>query len=116
VTLADTPNTWLEGPFMPTLEVLAIFAGIPLLVILAISLLVYGPSWVHGPRYRPGQPWESKREWFGASGAADPSSGLLESGAADAARDPSDRVSAPAADPDGVRRASAGSGGASADW
>ena len=39
----------------------------------SISLLVYAPSWVHGPRYRPGQPWESNSEWFGTSVAADAS-------------------------------------------
>ena len=101
---------------MPTLEVLAIFVGIPLLVILAVSLLVYAPSWVHGPRYRPGQPWESKSEWFGASIAADPSPGLLDRGAGDAEPALSDRVPAVSADPDAVRRPSPGSGGASADW
>jgi hypothetical protein len=101
---------------MPTLEVLAIFVGIPLLVILGVSLLVYAPSWVHGPRYRPGQPWESKSEWFGTSIAADPSPGLLDRGAGDAEPALSDRAPAPSADSDAVRRPSAGSGGASADW
>jgi hypothetical protein len=100
---------------MPTLEVLAIFAGIPLLVIVAISLLVYGPSWVHGPRYRPGQPWDSGSEWFGATVAAEPTSGMLESGA-DAGTIQGARGSAPAQDADAVRRPSPGSGGASADW
>jgi hypothetical protein len=103
---------------MPTLEVLAIFVGIPLLVILTVSLLVYAPSWVHGPRYRPGQPWDSKSEWFGTSVAADPPPGLLDRGAQDAEPALSDRSSAlsPSADSDAVRRPSAGSGGASADW
>ena len=101
---------------MPTLEVLAIFVGIPLLVILTISLLVYAPSWVHGPRYRPGQPWESKSEWFGQSVAADPSPGLLDRGTRDAEAVLSDRASGLSADSDAVRRSSPGSGGASADW
>jgi hypothetical protein len=81
VTLADTPTTWLEGPSISTLHALAVFAGIPLLVILTISLLVYAPSWVHGPRYRPGQPWDSKSEWFGVSSVAEPRTARLERGA-----------------------------------
>ncbi len=97
MTLADTPTTWLEGPSLPTLTVLLIFVGIPVLVILTISLLVYAPSWVNGPRYRPGQPWESEGAWFGTSVAADTAPGLIDSGARPA--EPDQAV-----------------GGASADW
>lgn len=75
--LADTPVGWNSGPSVSTLHVLSIFVGIPLLVILTVSLLVYAPSWMHGPRYRPGQPWASKSEWFGTSVAADPSGGVV---------------------------------------
>lgn len=44
---------------------LLVFVGIPLLVIAAIYLLAYAPSWVKGPR-RSGQPWGTASEWFGA--------------------------------------------------
>ncbi len=82
---------------MSALHVLLVFVGIPLLVILTVSLLVYAPSWVKGPRYRPGQSWEATSEWFGTVATA---------------RAP---TTAPAA---GVSAAapSTVSGGASADW
>jgi hypothetical protein len=106
VTLADTPTTWVEGPSISTLHALAIFAGIPLLVILGISLLVYAPSWVHGPRYRPGQPWDSKSEWFGVTPAVEPSKQeapqLLDRGGDTSALDD--------------ERTAGDSGGASAGW
>ncbi len=57
---------------MPSLQVLLIFVGIPLLVITTVSLLVLIPSWVKGPRYRPGQPWDAESEWFGAQIATAP--------------------------------------------
>jgi hypothetical protein len=70
---------------MSTLHALLVFAGIPLLVILAVSLLVLAPGWVKGPRYRPGQPWDARREWFGpgigATGPAGDAAGVLGSGA-----------------------------------
>jgi hypothetical protein len=114
VTLADTPTTWPEGPSISTLHSIAVFAGIPLLVIVVISLLVYAPSWVHGPRYRPGQPWDSKSEWFGVSPVAEPTAGLLEpSGDTEALA----RTTAVADDdPDAVERRGTDAGGASAGW
>lgn len=60
---------------MSTLDVLLVFVGIPLLVIAAVSLLVYAPSWVKGPRYRPGQSWDASAEWFGASAVRLPVTG-----------------------------------------
>jgi hypothetical protein len=115
VTLADTPTTWPDGPSLSTLEVLGIFAGIPLLVIVVIFLLVYAPSWVHGPRYRPGQPWDGKREWFGTPVAQDQPSGLLGREATDVRTDTGESSAVPGED-HAVRRSSPGSGGASADW
>ena len=116
MTLADTPTTWLEGHSLSTLEVLAIFVGIPLLVILTVFLLVYAPSWVHGPRYRPGQPWEGKSERFGASLAVEPALGQLATGDVDPGPELSGGVSAPVEDSDAVRPANPASGGASAHW
>lgn len=86
---------------MSTLEVILIFAGIPLLVILMIFLLVYAPSWVRGPRYRPGQPWEANAEWFGpvVSNRETPAA-VMAGGSAGAARETAD----------------ADTGGASAGW
>ncbi len=115
MTLADTPTTWLEGPDISTLHVLAIFAGIPLTVMLVISLLVYAPSWVKGPRYRPGQPWDARSEWFGGSVAAEPAAGLLEAGTP-AGSDAAEPAPQTAASPDAAPRVDQGSGGASAGW
>lgn len=81
-TLADTPATWHDGPSISALHALAIFAGIPLLVMLAVSLLVFAPSLVRGPRYRPGQPWEATSEWFGVRPGVTGSAGQLEAGSA----------------------------------
>ncbi|MEJ7629045.1 MAG: hypothetical protein WKF54_05580 [Nocardioidaceae bacterium] len=108
MTLADTPTTWSEGPPLSTLNALLIFAGIPLLVILVVSLLVFAPSWVNGPRYRPGQPWDARSEWFGGAVPAQPPAGMIEvAGRSGADDDSSARPS---------RRADEGSGGASAGW
>ena len=57
---------------MSDLHVLLIFAGIPLLVILTVSLLVLAPGWVKGPRYRPGLPWTADAVWFGPAVSAVP--------------------------------------------
>jgi hypothetical protein len=116
--LADTPKNWPNGQSWSTLHVLVIFAGIPLLVILAVSLLVLAPSWVKGPRYRPGQPWEAESELFGAATAARPVSaaggvtGLLPGVEGDQA------VSQPPplSGRDMGTQREQGSGGASAGW
>lgn len=108
MTRADTPTTWSEGPSLSTLDALLIFAGIPLLVILVVSLLVFAPSWVNGPRYRPGQPWEARSEWFGgAAVAAQPQRSMIEPGHSGARAD---------ASPAAPTRVDDGSGGASAGW
>src|SRR5262245_31864828 len=101
VRLADTPTTWLEGPSHSTLQTIGIFVGIPVLVIVTIYLLCYAPSWVKGPRYRPGQPWDARNEWFGV-----PIEGREEPMALESA--PADGVPQPAAEPY--------AGGASAGW
>lgn len=52
------------------LELLLVFVGIPLLVVVVVSLMVMAPSLTRGPRFSPGQPWDAKSEWFGAPEAA----------------------------------------------
>lgn len=51
---------------MSTLEVLLIFAGLPLLAMAVITLLVMAPSLARGARHRPTQDWDARSEWFGA--------------------------------------------------
>ncbi len=46
-------------------EAVLIFAGIPIGVGIVIAFLVYLPSMVRGPRYRPGRPWTAGAAWFG---------------------------------------------------
>jgi hypothetical protein len=63
--LADTPSTWPDPPPMSTLHALLLFGGVPLLVIIVISVLVMAPSMARGPRYRPDQDWDAGPEQFG---------------------------------------------------
>lgn len=49
------------------LHTMLVFVGIPLLVVVVISLLVMVPSMVKQPRLSPGQPWLVEPEWFGAA-------------------------------------------------
>lgn len=46
-------------------QTLLIFIGIPVGAFLLITFLVYLPSIVRGPRYRPGRPWTAGSVWFG---------------------------------------------------
>ena len=50
---------------MSTLEVLGWFVLLPLTVYVVISLLVFTPSWVRGPKYRPGLSWWAEPVWIG---------------------------------------------------
>jgi hypothetical protein len=45
-------------------EVILVFAGAPLAVILLLALLIWGPGGRKRPRYRPGQPWEHAPIWY----------------------------------------------------
>jgi hypothetical protein len=47
-----------------------IFLGIPVAVAAIIAFLVYLPTIISGPRYRPGRPWSAGSSWFG--GPPDP--------------------------------------------
>ena len=49
---------------MGVLEALLIFAGIPLLIMLVVTLLVLLPDLIRGPRYRPSRGWSGGATWF----------------------------------------------------
>jgi hypothetical protein len=53
------------GHKMSAIETVAIFAGIPLAAATVIAFLVFLPSIVNGPRYRPGRAWSATTSWFG---------------------------------------------------
>jgi hypothetical protein len=52
-------------------QALAIFVGIPLGLFLLIAVLVYAPSFMRGPRYRPGLGWWAAPVWFAGPPDAD---------------------------------------------
>jgi hypothetical protein len=52
---------------MSTLEVLGWFVLLPLTILAVISLLVFTPSWVRGPKYRPGLSWWAEPVWIGGT-------------------------------------------------
>ncbi len=117
--LADTPSTWPNGPSLSTLHVLLLFVGIPLLVIVVVSLLVLAPGWVNGPRYRPGQPWDAKSEWFGpalAGGSPDQDDAAHEPASVDASGGQSGSQARPASAAASAGQTRQGTGGASAGW
>lgn len=47
-------------------QTVAIYLGIPVATAVVLAFLVYLPSLVSGPRYRPGRPWNAPAVWFGA--------------------------------------------------
>lgn len=50
---------------MSIVQVLLVFVGIPLAVIVLVTLAVYGRSTVHQPnRYRPGKAWTYAPAWY----------------------------------------------------
>jgi hypothetical protein len=53
------------GDKLGWVETMGIFVGIPLGVAAVIAFLVFLPSIVSGPRYRPGRPWTATASWFG---------------------------------------------------
>ncbi|MEO8329376.1 MAG: hypothetical protein ABI586_05165 [Candidatus Nanopelagicales bacterium] len=50
---------------MSTVEILGWFVLLPLATYAVIALLVYTPSWVRGPKYRPGLQWWAEPAWIG---------------------------------------------------
>lgn len=55
---------------MSTLEALLWYVALPLLVVAVITVAVYAPSWVRGPRYRPGLSWWAEPVWLGGADLA----------------------------------------------
>ena len=47
------------GDQLSTLTTVALFLGVPLAAAAVIAFLVFLPSIVNGPRYRPGRPWSA---------------------------------------------------------
>lgn len=70
--LAATPVTWNDPPPMSVLTALLIFAGIPLALLLGITLLVLAPSLVRGDRQQRGVASWTEPQWFGGPGDAVP--------------------------------------------
>lgn len=52
---------------MSTVEILGWFVLLPLMFYVLVTLLVYTPSWVHGPKYRPGLSWWAEPIWIGGT-------------------------------------------------
>jgi hypothetical protein len=59
---ANTPEGWSDPEPVDRLEAVALLAGVPLLLILLITLAVYLPSLASRGDSRTGTP---EREWFG---------------------------------------------------
>ncbi|WP_157181189.1 hypothetical protein [Actinopolymorpha alba] len=72
---AATPDSWEKEDPMPMIEVLGIYAGIPLAMFGLITLLVFTPSLIRGSGSRPGGSWQAESEWFGARPASDSTGG-----------------------------------------
>lgn len=83
-------------------KTLLVFVGIPVLVIAAVSLLVFAPSIAKGPRYRPGLSWWAPPVWIGGP-----------------TENPKPTIGVPELEPGPTAAAAAGTrttGGASASW
>jgi hypothetical protein len=62
---ASPPETWQGDSGTSTLKALLLLVGVPLLLFVVITLLVYLPSMRQNQSYRPGQVWRGEPEWFG---------------------------------------------------
>jgi hypothetical protein len=58
------------GDKLSKLTTVALFVGVPVAAAALIAFLVFLPSMVSGPRYRPGRPWSAAASWFGESEGA----------------------------------------------
>ncbi len=64
---AAAPVTWPDADALPLLQALLLFVGVPLAIVLTISLLAAAPAIARGSRdRRDGASW-SKPLWFGGS-------------------------------------------------
>jgi hypothetical protein len=50
---------------MSTVEILVWFVLLPATLYVVVTLLVFTPSWVRGPKYRPGLDWWAEPVWIG---------------------------------------------------
>ena len=53
---------------MSSVEWVALFILLPLAIFAVIALLVMTPSWMRGPKYRPGVSWWAEPVWLGGIG------------------------------------------------
>jgi hypothetical protein len=68
----DVPIGWSEPDDVNMVTALLVLGGIPLLLMLAITVAVYVPSLVRGERIAPGQP-PVENQWLGG-----PRTGIAE--------------------------------------
>ena len=69
------------GHGLTWVQTVLIYIGIPVAASLIITFLVYLPSMIRGPRYRPGRPWTAGSVWFG--GTTDAAEAARSAGPAD---------------------------------
>jgi hypothetical protein len=62
---ADVPEGWSDPDKVSVLHALLVLGGIPLLLFVVISLLVYIPSLIRGEHVRPGSGSAGENQWFG---------------------------------------------------
>jgi hypothetical protein len=70
-----------EGGLMNMAETALVFAGIPLLLALALAAAVYGRTMAQPNRYRPGRPWTYEPVWYVGSPTHVPTRPALAAGA-----------------------------------
>lgn len=75
---AEVPEGWSDPDAVSVLQAVLVLAGIPLLLFLVISVLVYLPAMVRGERVAPGGGATRENQWFGG-----PRKGTAELAAAD---------------------------------
>jgi hypothetical protein len=69
---ADTPASWADDDNSSTVHSLLIALGIPVLLFVLITFLVYLPSIIRGQQYDAALAWRDQPEWFGGPrGGAD---------------------------------------------
>ena len=62
---AAPPDTWPEADNGSLLDNLLVLVGVPLVVILAVTLLVYLPSMMRRQSSQPALAFRDRPEWFG---------------------------------------------------
>jgi hypothetical protein len=61
---ADPPTSWPTAPSVDFLQVLLLFVGIPVLMMIVIVAMVLGPSLARGESLSPRAP-EEEAQWLG---------------------------------------------------